>query len=83
MTSVPARLRGRVNELAGQGHLVRLWQLPGERRALGLWRARDAGEMQGIMESLPLYAWMTIETTALTQHPSDPGISRARRGGHR
>ena len=67
-----AREAQRAKELAGQGHLLRLWILPGESRALGLWRARDAAEMQAILKSLPLDAWMTVETTPLTEHPSDP-----------
>ena len=63
----------RAKELAGQGHLLRLWMLPGE--SLGLWRARDAAEMQAIVKSLPLDAWMTVETTPLTEHPSDPALT--------
>ena len=59
----------RAQELAGQGHLLRLWMLPGEGRALGLWRAQDAAEMQAILVSLPLYAWMNVQTTPLTPHP--------------
>jgi muconolactone delta-isomerase len=47
-----------ISALAGQGHLLRLWALSGERRALGLWRARDMAEMQAILTSLPLDAWM-------------------------
>ena len=62
----------RAKELAGQGHLLRLWTLPGQGRALGLWRARDSAEMQAILKSLPLDAWMTVQTTPLTPHPSDP-----------
>jgi muconolactone delta-isomerase len=62
-------------ELAGQGYLLRLWALPGQGRALGLWRARDAAEMQAILKSLPLDAWMTVQTTPLTPHPSDPVMS--------
>ena len=54
---------------------MRLWVLPGQGRALGLWRARDAAEMQAILESLPLDAWMIVQTTPLTQHPSDPAIA--------
>jgi muconolactone delta-isomerase len=65
----------RARELAEQGHLVRLWVLPGKGRALGLYRARDAGGMQAILESLPLYAWMKVETIPLTEHPSDPAIA--------
>jgi muconolactone delta-isomerase len=67
----------RAKELAGQGHLERLWALPGTGRALGLWRARDGDQMQTIVKSLPLDRWMTTQTTPLTSHPSDPA-SRGR-----
>jgi muconolactone delta-isomerase len=65
----------RAKELAGQGHLLRLWMLPGQGRALGLWRARDAGQMQAIVRSLPLDPWMTTEITLLGPHPSDPAVT--------
>ena len=64
----------RAKELADQEHLLRLWRLPGERRALGLWRARDGAELDAHLQSLPLAAWMTIETTQLTTHPGDPAL---------
>jgi muconolactone delta-isomerase len=70
-----AREARRAKDLAGQGHLLRLWNLPGQERAMGLWRARDPAEMQAILESLPLDAWMTVQTTTLTSHPSDPGLA--------
>ncbi len=70
-----AREAERARELAGQGNLLRLWLLPGEGHALGLWRARDAAGMQAILRSLPLDAWMSVQTTPLTQHPSDPAIT--------
>ena len=57
--------------LAAQGHLLRLWTLP-DRRALGLYQARDAAQMQAILEALPLAPWMTMDTTPLSPHPSDP-----------
>ena len=65
----------RAHELAKEGHLLRLWTLPGESRALGLWRAQDAAEMQTILQSLPLAHWMTVEVTPLSAHPNDPGTS--------
>ncbi|MDQ2877168.1 MAG: muconolactone Delta-isomerase family protein, partial [Actinomycetota bacterium] len=70
----------RTRELARQGHLLRLWRLPGEQRALGLWRARDPAEMQAILTTLPLDRWMTVQTTPLTPHPSDPGAVAAAPG---
>jgi muconolactone delta-isomerase len=67
-----AREAERTQQLAGQGHLLRLWALSGDGRALGLWRARDMAEMQAFLTSLPLDAWMSVQTTPLTRHPSDP-----------
>jgi muconolactone delta-isomerase len=72
-----AREAVRAKELAGQGHLLRLWRLPGQSRALGLWRATDPAEMRAILKSLPLEAWMTVDTTPLTPHPSDPALARS------
>ena len=71
-----AREAERAYELARQGHLLRLWALPGEGRSLGLWRAQDAAEMQAILKSLPLDAWMTVQTRPLTRHPSDPATAK-------
>jgi muconolactone delta-isomerase len=65
----------RARELAGQGHLMRLWVLPGQRRALGLWSAADADSMQAVFESLPLHHWLTIDTVPLSPHPSDPALT--------
>ena len=70
-----AREAQRAKELAELGHLLRLWRLPGESRTLGLWVARDPAQMQAILTSLPLDAWMTVQTTPLTPHPSDPAQS--------
>jgi len=70
-----AREADRARELAGQGHLERLWVL-GPGRGLGLWRASGPGEMRAILESLPLGPWMKVQTTPLTEHPSDPAVAK-------
>jgi muconolactone delta-isomerase len=67
----------RTHELADQGHLERLWVLPGRGHALGLWRADDGAEMQAIVDSLPLDSWMATDITPLTPHPSDPADAAA------
>jgi muconolactone delta-isomerase len=67
-----AREAQRAKELAGQGHLRRLWMLPGQGRTLGLWQAASPAAMQATLRSLPLDPWMTVQTTPLTPHPSDP-----------
>jgi muconolactone delta-isomerase len=67
-----AREAVRARELASQGHLRRLWALPGQGRALGLWQARDGAQMQAIVDALPLTPWMSTQVTPLSAHPSDP-----------
>jgi muconolactone D-isomerase len=59
-------------KLADQGYLVRLWGLPGPGRALGLWQAEGAGELEALLAALPLRPWLEIETVPLTGHPNDP-----------
>ena len=62
-------------ELAAQGHLLRLWRpplQPGEWRTLGLFRADNEQQLEGILTSLPLHVWMTVTVTPLTPHPNDP-----------
>ena len=73
-----AREADRARVLAGQGHLMRLWTLPAgpsHARTLGLWSADDAAGMQSVLAALPLYSWMTIKTTPLSPHPSDPPLA--------
>jgi muconolactone delta-isomerase len=67
-----AKEAARAKELAQQGHLERLWVLPGPKRSLGLWQARDAADIEAIVKSLPMNSWMTTQITPLTPHPSDP-----------
>ena len=76
-----AREAGRASELAGEGHLIRLWVLPaaeGTSSSLGLWRADGGAQMQAILESLPLYKYLRTQTTRLTPHPSDPAAPGSR-----
>jgi muconolactone delta-isomerase len=78
VAEMKTREAARIRELAEEGHVVRLWSLPptpGHWRALGLWRAADATELQVLLKSLPMDTWMTTETTPLTQHPNDPASS--------
>ena len=60
--------------LAHDGHLMRLWRLPADGGALGLWRAHDIVELQKLLASLPLDPWLTEQITPLAPHPSDPAL---------
>ncbi|GAA1654803.1 muconolactone Delta-isomerase family protein [Georgenia ruanii] len=59
-------------ELASKGRLLRLWVLPGDGRALGLWAASDIDAMRADLETLPMVGWLGVDITPLSVHPSDP-----------
>ncbi len=72
---VRAREAAHSNELAAEGHLLRLWRPPlepGEWRTLGLFAADDAEQLEGVLASMPLRVWRTDEVRALAPHPNDP-----------
>ena len=63
-------------KLAREGHLIRLWRppmAPGERKALGLYRADSEAQLDGLLGALPLHEWMQVTVTPLEAHPNDPG----------
>jgi muconolactone delta-isomerase len=65
----------RSHELAAQGHLIRLWRPPlepGEWRTLGLFEAADEGELEKVLESMPLRIWRSDDIELLSVHPNDP-----------
>jgi muconolactone delta-isomerase len=65
--------------LAKEGHLVRLWQTQSDAAPtiLGLYRAANRAELDGLLSALPLYEWMHASVTPLGQHPNDPAKVRA------
>jgi muconolactone delta-isomerase len=75
---VRAREAANTQELAAQGHVLRLWRpplAPGEWRTLGLFAAADAADLERVLATMPLRVWRTDEVTALTNHRNDPGPS--------
>jgi muconolactone delta-isomerase len=73
---VRAREAAHSRELAGEGHLLRLWRpplQPGEWRTLGLFAAASDDELEKVLVSMPLRVWRTDEVTPLATHPHDPG----------
>jgi muconolactone delta-isomerase len=66
--------------LADDGHLVRLWltsACTGRTTVLGLYRAGNKAELDGLLRALPLYEWMRTCISPLVQHPNDPARIRA------
>lgn len=66
------RERARARELAEQGHLVRMWRVPGRRANWGLWAAENATQLHAILESLPYWPYMQITVHPLARHVVDP-----------
>ena len=65
-------------KLADEGHVLRVWKRPtarGEPTVLGLYRAEDATELDGLLRGLPLYEWMSVAVTPLEHHPNDPAAA--------
>jgi muconolactone delta-isomerase len=63
-------------ELAAQGHLLRLWRpplAPGEWRTFGLFEADDRTALETVLLSMPLRVWRIDEAVPLSPHPNDPG----------
>jgi muconolactone delta-isomerase len=63
-------------ELAAQGHLLRLWRpplAPGEWRTIGLFEADDRTALETVLLSMPLRVWRTDEAVPLSPHENDPG----------
>jgi len=59
--------RGR--ELVAAGAIRSIWRIPGGMRNVGIWAAADATELHELIESLPMYPWLTAEVTPLARHP--------------
>jgi muconolactone D-isomerase len=59
----------RGHELKAAGKIKAIWRVPGGIHNVGVWEALDATELHELLESLPVYPWMSAEVTALAQHP--------------
>jgi muconolactone D-isomerase len=63
------------HELRRQGHLLRIWRLPGAWANVTLWEARDATELHDLLTRLPLHPYMKIRVTPLAVHPLEADAS--------
>ena len=57
-------------KLVESGTIKSIWRVPGGGwKNVGIWEAADATELQALIESLPMYPWLTAEVTPLARHP--------------
>lgn len=69
--------RRRAMELRGAGLLVRLWRVPGQHAAIGLWEAPDATALHEALSSLPQFRWMELHVEPLATHPQEQAAREA------
>jgi muconolactone D-isomerase len=73
--ALTAAERARGAELVRGGAIHAIWRVPGTAGNLGIWRADDATELHALLSSLPHFPYMTIEVTALAEHPLAPIVT--------
>ena len=65
-----AEERERALELQRSGVWPQLWRIVGKYSNFSIFEVESGDELHDLLSSLPLYPYMTIEVTALAQHPS-------------
>lgn len=58
-------------QLQRDGEWVHIWRVVGQYSNLSIFDVRDNERLHEILWNLPLFPYMSIEVTALAQHPSD------------
>jgi muconolactone D-isomerase len=62
--------KARALELQRSGSWVHLWRVVGQYSNVSVFDVDSAGELHDILWNLPLFPFMTVAVTALTEHPS-------------
>ena len=65
-----AREKAYSQDLQRQGKWVHIWRVVGKYSNISIFDVDSADELHEILWKLPLFAYMTVEVTPLTQHPS-------------
>ena len=60
----------RALELQRSGTWVHLWRVVGQYSNVSVFDVDSPGELHDILWNLPLFPFMTVAVTALTEHPS-------------
>lgn len=65
-----ARERDRALELQQSGVWPQLWRIVGEYANISIFDVTSNDELHDLLQSLPLFPYMTVKVTPLAQHPS-------------
>jgi muconolactone D-isomerase len=59
----------RGGQLVADGTIRDIWRIPGKLANFSVWETVDATALHAALTSLPLFAFMQVEVTALAVHP--------------
>lgn len=65
-----ARERDRALELQRSGVWPQLWRIVGEYANISIFDVASNDELHDLLQSLPLFPYLTVKVTPLAQHPS-------------
>jgi len=65
-----AREKAYCQRLQRDGTWLHIWRLVGQYSNLSIFDVADNAELHDILWNLPLFRYMTVEVTALAEHPS-------------
>ncbi len=71
-----AREKAYSHDLQRAGKWPHIWRLVGQFANLSIFDVASHEELHDILWNLPLFPYMTVEVTALSQHPSDIAAAR-------
>ena len=74
--ALKATEKARAEDLQRSGKWRHLWRVAGQYANVSIFDVESAAELHDIMMSLPLYKFMTVNVTALCQHPSAIAIEQ-------
>ena len=64
----------RARELQLQRKWLHLWRVAGQWANISIFKVESPAELHAILESLPLYPFMSIEVAALCRHPGSIAV---------
>lgn len=68
--AIKAAEKQRATELQAAGKWPHLWRIAGQYSNISILEVASHDELHGLLSSLPLFPYMTIQVTALAKHPS-------------
>jgi muconolactone D-isomerase len=61
------RARGRA--MVAEGHLERIWRVPGSSSSISIWAADDEAQVRALLGALPIAPWADFDVFELERHP--------------